>query len=207
MFIVKLQVVKYSWGKVSLKHILSLMSGRDVTDSRDGVYSALSMAKNVDSNNWTVDYKQEPIETFLDATEEIVWDTGSLDIICHSNWSEQHDHGCSWVPRFAGGFGSCGCETFTTNSLTVSGILLANNGILHEILTDMPRYKASGTLKADAVFDRSSRKLTAKGVIAHKITKVLDATVGYRGGLIIPRQWKEVALAFKVATDGLSEEG
>ncbi|CZR65765.1 uncharacterized protein PAC_15665 [Phialocephala subalpina] len=162
------------------------MEGRAVTDARDGVYSILGMAKDIDPAHWGVDYDKEAINVFLDTTENIIRATGRLDIICHSNWSDEHEHGCSWVLGFAGGFGECGREVFLTNSLTISEILLQNEGTMSEIITDISPYSASGSTKADVLFDRQARKLIAKGVIIDKVTK------------------EEEALAFKSSNEAVS---
>ncbi|KAE8447560.1 hypothetical protein EG329_010690 [Mollisiaceae sp. DMI_Dod_QoI] len=205
--IMALEIARYSWEKISLKNFLAIMDGRAVTDPRDGVYSILGMAKNIDPTHWDIDYDKKAVDVFLDGTENIIRSTGSLDIICHSNWSDEHEHGCSWVPRFAGGFGDCGCEAFLANSLTISEILLPDSGTMTEINTDISPYSAAGGTTAKVAFDKLSRKIMAKGMIIDKVTEVLDLPESYRGGLLIPKQWKEKALAFRALDDEeMSEE-
>ncbi|CAG8977481.1 hypothetical protein HYALB_00013036, partial [Hymenoscyphus albidus] len=55
-------------------------------------FGKLGIAKGEKSMFWCIDYEKETIEVFIDAVENIVEATGSLDILCYSRWTENNDH-------------------------------------------------------------------------------------------------------------------
>ncbi|CAG8953817.1 hypothetical protein HYFRA_00006709 [Hymenoscyphus fraxineus] len=197
----RLNGAKLSVGKLGMKGFLNNCSYSDCSYPRDAVYSMLGIAKGAKSMSWCIDYEKETIEVFIDAVENIVEATGSLDILCHSRWTENHDHGHrhSWVPRFAGGFERCGCVGFFANGFTISYAQIKDT--MENIELDRSLYSASGSHKANIHFDRSNRQISVAGTVVDKVTKALDPLVqspvrhmpqGYT--MHIPKQWREAAM-------------
>lgn len=194
--ITALENAKHCVGSVGMKNFLAICSHRGVTDPSDAVYSILGMACGAKDILWDINYEQEAVEVFMDAVEKIVTSTGSLDILCHSQWSEEHEHRHSWVPRFAGGIEGCDCEGYFVNSLTVCEVLVPDGGKTQEIMVDRSVYAASGSQKPDIHFDLPNRRISVRGMVIDKVAKVMDCPVPYRGGITIPKQWKEKAMSF-----------
>lgn len=198
-----LENARNSVGRVGMKNFLAICYNRGITDPRDAVYSILGMAYGAKAMSWDINYKREPVEVFMYAVVKYFESTGSLDILCHSQWSDEHEHRHSWVPRFAGGFEGCGCEGYLANSLTVCEVLVPDGGKTQEIMVDRSIYNASGSRTADVYFNFSNRWISVRGIIIDKVAKVLDLPVPYRGGITIPKQWKEEAMSF-VSPDTLA---
>ncbi|KAH6670470.1 heterokaryon incompatibility protein-domain-containing protein [Halenospora varia] len=181
---------RISAGKAGLKNFLATCHGRAITNPKDVIFSVLGLASEAQSLDLEVNYEQETVDVFIDAVESIVNATGSLDILCHNNWTQVHNHSHSWVPRFAGGFEECNCEGYLVNSLTISEILVPDGGVVQELMVDKSPYTAAGDTKAAISFDKARRQISVQGVKIDEITKVLDLPVPYRGGIQIPKQWK-----------------
>ncbi|KAF4636890.1 hypothetical protein G7Y89_g1189 [Cudoniella acicularis] len=147
-----------------MKNLLATCYGRAISDPRDAVFSILGLARGAPSFECNVDYNKSAVDVFMDAVENIALATESLDIICHSLWSENHAHSHSWVPRFAGGFEECRCEGFLTNSLTISEILVPDGGITQELMVDKSPYTAAGDTKAITTFNKALHQITVHGI-------------------------------------------
>jgi len=149
------------------------------------------MYKGSYAANWPVDYSRDVIDVFQDAVRHIVLETESLDIICHCLWPDEFEHKHTWIPRFTGEFGDCCCSTFEANSLTVSEILLPEGETVKEMLPNCSAYDAAASTPAEVIFDIAGRRLIAKGMMVDKIDRVFDKPTGYRGGFVVPQQWKQ----------------
>jgi hypothetical protein len=87
-----LEHARKSVGKPSLRDFLLLCGTRKTTDPRDAIYSLLALAKDSNPNDWDVDYRKIVVDVVQDAIENIVYMAGSLDIICHSELNQEHEH-------------------------------------------------------------------------------------------------------------------
>lgn len=91
---------------LTLERLLDNFSGLESFDTRDGVYAFLSMASDIDTEEWFPDYsdKATTTEIFAKATLHIVQKTGSLDIICRRlqdrSFSLSVNHPSSWIPWY-----------------------------------------------------------------------------------------------------------
>ncbi|KAI3529634.1 hypothetical protein CSPX01_15364, partial [Colletotrichum filicis] len=91
---------------LTLERLLDNFSGLESFDARDGVYEFLSMASDIDTEEWFPDYSDQATtkEIFAKATLHIIQQTGSLDIICRRihdrSFSLSVNHPSSWIPWY-----------------------------------------------------------------------------------------------------------
>ncbi|UQC91116.1 uncharacterized protein CLUP02_16650 [Colletotrichum lupini] len=82
------------------------LSGLESFDARDGVYAFLSMASDIDTEEWFPDYSDQAttMQIFAKAALHIIQQTGSLDIICRRihdrSFSLSVSHPSSWIPWY-----------------------------------------------------------------------------------------------------------
>jgi len=82
---------------LDLETLLSMLPTFEVTFLHDAIYAIYYLARDVaGTNKFQVDYSKEPRDLFREATEYIVRNSGSLDIICRP-WAPKAGLP-SWIP-------------------------------------------------------------------------------------------------------------
>ena len=93
---------------LTLEALLGKFHRSSCTDSRDAVYSLISLATDIDLKEWLPDYSYETSELslFQKTFQHIVYTSKSLDVMCRSK--KRQGGVVSWLPRFGYSF-QCGC--------------------------------------------------------------------------------------------------
>ena len=140
------------------------------TNPRDAVYSLVSMARDIDPEDWLPDYstKSDDLLVFRKAFEHLVHTTQSLDVMCRSTKTRAET--VTWLPKFGQVYGSgCGHTSclrrgYSDRSLTT---------FAKAIWEDPPViYSASGSTKPRIRFDVDGRLLFADGYLIDTIKKI-----------------------------------
>ncbi|KAK1474216.1 hypothetical protein CTAM01_15964 [Colletotrichum tamarilloi] len=79
---------------ITLEKLLDSFSGLESFDARDGVYAFLSMASDIDTEEWFPDYSDQATTTeiFAKPTLHIIQQTGSFSLSVN--------HPSSWIPWY-----------------------------------------------------------------------------------------------------------
>lgn len=148
-------------GTLERRPLLALLNGyrnAQCTDPRDRIYALLGISHESDSSHpgLQIDYSRPTAEVYRAAAQAVIDSSEKLNIICMNQkeitdprtgrYHARHHPLPSWVPDWSTLIGSLPLASILTNA------------------------KAAGATKARAVFPPDGSKLTAKGVVIHKIT-------------------------------------
>ena len=148
------------------------------TDSRDAVYSLVSMATGIDPVDWFPDYsaKSDELMVFRKAFEHLVHTTQSLDVMCRS--SKIPAETATWLPKFGHVYrGRCGRTScfrlgYRDESLTTFGKAIWKYP--HEI------YSASGSTRPKIRISTDGLSLFANGYLIDTIKRMPPLTGNIR---------------------------
>ena len=140
------------------------------TDPRDAVYSLVSMARDIDPEDWLPDYstKSDDLMVLRKAFEHLVHTTQSLDVMCRT--TKDPDETVTWLPKLGQTYR---CDCGSTDGLKF-GYRDASLTTFAMKIWDYPLavYSASGSTRPKIRFSTNGRLLFADGYIVDSIKKI-----------------------------------
>ena len=159
---------------LTLEALLTRFHNSRCTNPRDAVYSLVSMAIDIDLEDWLPDYStnSSDLMVFRKAFEHIVHTTQSLEVMCRSN--KTYAETATWLPKFGYVYGCDG-----ENASCV------RHGDRDESLTTYAKatweyppvvYSASGSTRPKIRFATEGLLLFAKGCLIDTIKRMPPST-------------------------------
>jgi hypothetical protein len=138
--------------RCTMEVLLSYLPEFEATNERDVVFAIASLAK--DYVHFTPDYSQSVVRVYKNAVQQVVADSGSLNIMCRP-WAQTSTSLPSWILQLSS-------LPFKRNQ---QGNYARQNADTLVGLAHKRIYRASGTIQASASFndDENNFVLTCKG--------------------------------------------
>ena len=144
------------------------------TDPRDAVYSLVSMARDINRDDWLPEYstKSDELMVLKKAFEYLVHTTQSLDMMCRT--TKLPAETVTWLPKFGQVYG---CDCGSTSGLKF-GYRDASLTTFAMKIWDypLPVYSASGSTRPRIRFSTDGRLLLTNGYLVDIIKKIPPCT-------------------------------